>query len=481
MTRRVRGPSPLEQRSELSQMSHSTAAASAIMCAGLAITYLLLPEGGPVAIYRTAAIGAALAIGCGIFLETQGVRSLIRTDLLMLAALFGLTLVEFFFPQEAVEQMVTAQSATQGIEALFLGFCGLIIGRNFASKSRPVGASVELVQWNSATLFHVYVVIFCLGYLYMLIAVDFNPVELVNQMLAPRFSQSWQRGRLGGWSELLYEFSGLLLYLVPAIAGSILATPSRFTIAQKTIVILGLVFTLFYGFSSGTRNVFCIYLIIFLTSYISLKRHITWRRVIVLSCLAVGLLYLAAFYMLQFRTVGLERYAAGEHEAGYRKETLFVDNNLPIISQLTDVFPSRFDYLGWEVALLALLHPVPRALWPSKPEGLSISMEYALGLQGLTVSSTFVGESYMMGGYPAILLVGLLFGWLAGWWNRFGSDLRSHVSVVLYASGFFAATLSMRSLFFTTTAMLPTVAVWLYAKWHIPRMRRREVQPMSRK
>jgi hypothetical protein len=363
------------------------------MCAGLTITYLLLPEGGPGAIYRTAAIGAALAIGLGIFLETQGVRSLIRTDLLMLVSLFGLTLVEFFFPQEAVEQMVRAQSATQGVEALFLGFCGLIIGRNFASNSRPIGASAELVKWSSATLFRVYVVIFCLGYLYMLMAVGFDPVELVNQMLRPRFSQPWQRGQLGGWSELLFEFCGLVLYLVPAIAGSILATPSRFTILQKAIVIFGLIFTLFYGFSSGTRNVFCIYLIICLTSYLSFKRDITWKRVIVLSCVAVGLLYLAVFYMLQFRTVGLERYAAGEHGAGFREETLFVDNNLPIISKLTDVFPSRFDYLGREVALLAILHPVPRALWPSKPEGLSVSMEYALGLRGLTVSSTFVGES----------------------------------------------------------------------------------------
>ena len=53
----------------------------------------------------------------------------------------------------------------------------------------------------------------------MLIAVNFNPVELVNQMLAPRFTQPWQRGRLGGWGELLYEFCRLILYLVPAIAG----------------------------------------------------------------------------------------------------------------------------------------------------------------------------------------------------------------------------------------------------------------------
>jgi oligosaccharide repeat unit polymerase len=460
-------------------MARSTGAASVVMCAGLAITYLVLPEGGPVAIYRTAAIGAALAIGLGVFLEAQGVRSLIRTDLLMLVALFGLTLLEFFFPQEAVEHMVTAQSATQGVEALFLGFCGLIIGRNFTPKSRPIAPSAMLVQWSPATLFRVYVVILCLGYLYMLWAVGFDPVELVNQMLRPRFSQPWQRGQLGGWQELLYEFCELLLYLVPAVAGSILANPSRFAILQKAVVVSGLGLTLFYGFSSGTRNVFCIYLVLFVTSYILNKGNMTWKRVIVLSSVTAALLYLAAYHMLAFRTVGLGEY--GRETEGYNKETLFIDNNLPTISRLTDVFPNRYAYLGSELVFWSILHPVPRALWPSKPEKLSVSAEEALGMSGLTLSSTFVGEAYMVGGYPAILIVGLLFGWLGAWWNRFGLNLRSNVGLILYASGFFAAMLSMRSTIFTTTAMLPTFAIWLYAKRQRTRIQNREAQPVGRK
>src|SRR5262249_33693861 len=140
-----------------------------------------------------------------------------------------------------------------------------------------------------------------------------------------------------------------------------------------------------------------------------------------------------------------------------------------------------YGYLGLEFASFAILHPVPRALWPSKPQGLSVSAEDALGvsqnpgLRGLTVATTFVGEAYMMGGYTAVLMVGLLLGWLASWWNRFGLDLRSNASVVLYASGFFAAVLSMRSLVFTTTAMLPTIAIWLYAKRRRSRMQLRGV------
>jgi hypothetical protein len=471
-------------------MAHSRAAASIVMCAGLAITYLFLPDGGPVAIYRTAAIGAALAIGMGIFLEVQKVRSLIRTDFLMLIALFGLTLVEFFFPQEDLEQEIMAQSATHGVEALFIGFCGLIIGRNFCSRSRPAMASAVLVPWRPATLFRVYVVLLFFGYLNMFWTVDFDPVEFMHQMLRPRFSQPWSRATSGGLGDLFGTVSGLLVYLVPAIAGSILANSSRFTFSQKAIIVLGLVFTLFCGFSAGTRNVFCTYLIIFLASYILLKRNITWKRVIVLSGVAAVLLYSAAYYMLEFRQEGLENYIekVGSVEGkgavegkSWKRATLFIDDNLPTISALTDVFPNRFNYLGSELVFFAILRPVPRALWPAKPDKLSVSAEDALGLAGLTLSSTFVGESYMMGGYPAILMVGLFLGWLAGWWNRFGLDLRSNIGMILYVSAFFAAAASMRSIVFTTTAILPTVAIWLYAKWKRPRMQTLQVRPVDRR
>jgi hypothetical protein len=42
-----------------------------------------------------------VSVGAGLLLESGGrLLSLIRTDVLMLVALYGLTLVEFFFPQE---------------------------------------------------------------------------------------------------------------------------------------------------------------------------------------------------------------------------------------------------------------------------------------------------------------------------------------------------------------------------------------------
>jgi drug/metabolite transporter (DMT)-like permease len=209
--------------------------------------------------------------------------------------------------------------------------------------------------------------------------------------------------------------------------------------------------------------------VLLLGSYIVFGEKISWRRIAVLFALTAGVLYLGAYYMLQFRTIGMDAYLQGDIEVegrGWHGETLFIDNNLVTISQLTEVFPEQAPYLGFEMATYALLLPVPRVLWPDKPTKLSVNTADALGASqlGVSISSTFVGESYMMGGYPAVLMVGLLFGWLAGWWDRIGRELRSNLGIIIYASGFLTALGSMRSFLFTTTTLLPTFALWLYMK-----------------
>jgi hypothetical protein len=64
----------------------------------------------------------------------------------------------------------------------------------------------------------------------------------------------------------------------------------------------------------------------------------------------------------------------------------------------------------------------------------------------------------MAWGYVGVFVAGLFFGLLARWWGRFGHPRNSDLGVLIYASGFFAATISMRSLYVCTTAVLPTMA-----------------------
>jgi energy-coupling factor transporter transmembrane protein EcfT len=462
-------------------MIRSTVPMTVAMCAGLAATYAVLPDHSPTGIYFAAAIGVMAVLGAGLFFEARGqLRTLIRTDVVMLLALYGLTLVEFLFPQELVESQLDPQSATQSVELLLLGFGGILIGRCFAGRRRHTAVPGS-VQLSSKATFVLFVTTFCVSYLYMLSTVDFDPAKLVHEMMGPRFSQPWSRGALAeGLKDILSVAGELVRYLVPLLAGCILADRHRHSLPQLVVVAAGLAFTLFCAFAAGTRNVFAIYIILFLGAYVIFSPKIGWKRIAVLSAVASAVLGLSAYYMLQFRTVGLEAFINGETDNGFRTETLFVDNNLPVIGILTNVFPERTPYLGWEMITWSLLHPVPRMLWPGKPEKLSVEAADVLRVKNTTITSTFVGESYMMGGYAAVFGVALLFGWAAGWWDSFGHDLRSNINVVLYASGFFAATLSMRSMIWTTTAILPTIAIWLYLKLHEIMARPRMIRPADR-
>src|SRR5262249_22626352 len=153
----------------------------------------------------------------------------------------------------------------------------------------------------------------------------------------------------------------------------------RYSWPQLVVVVAGVAFTWFYGFAGGTRNTFAIYLVLFVGAYIMFGPTRNWMHTVLLLVVTGGVLGLSSYYMLQFRTVGLGAYIKGQTDSGYRQDTLFIDNDLPVIGMLINVFPNRRPYLGSEMATWALLHPVPRMLWAGKPEKLSVEVADALG------------------------------------------------------------------------------------------------------
>jgi oligosaccharide repeat unit polymerase len=305
-----------------------------------------------------------------------------------------------------------------------------------------------------------FLIVAALGYLHILLAVQFDILEAIRQMSLPRFSQSWARGKYGGLSTLLNEV-GLLIFLIPPLAGVVFAEFRRYRAASLFVMAAVLGLTLFKGFASGTRSVFLINLITFAIAYFVSKPKIKARDILLISVPIAAAAWIGSRYMLAFRQFGLARYDFDEFES----DTLFVDLNLINIARLTEVFPVRHEFLGFEIPYNALIRPIPRAIWPGKPEGLSVGIEEALGAKGLTVSATFVGEAYMAGGLFAVALAALIIGSLAATWNRVGEHLDNRFMQIFYASGFFAAALAMRSVLQVAPAILPLLALWLYGHY----------------
>jgi hypothetical protein len=336
-------------------------------------------------------------------------------------------------------------------------------------RTQPFAATLTR-DVPAAWLIVIFWVCFGIGYIHMFLAVNFDIAEMIEYFMAPRFSQPWQRGKFGDWKALLVEL-GLFIYLVPPLAGIMLARRARYPMFQLVFVTAALLFTFFYGFASGTRNVFAAYLVTFLIGYAFALAPGRRKELIILSVASAVIMLAATVLMLQFRSVGFKNFLTGNYEHHESKEQImFVDYNLYAIGKLVEVFPKYQAYLGMEVPYLALIRPIPRAVWPGKPEGLSASIEEALGMEGLTIAASFAGEAYMAGGNLAVFLIALFFGATTGWWSYLSSSRNSELGILIYASGFFAAVISMRSLFVFTTALMPTVAAIIIGTYAVRKL-----------
>jgi hypothetical protein len=447
-----------------------------IILVGIAVTYFMLPKGGPGAIFSGAAIGMGIALGIATGVEAcSGIRNLVRVDILMLWALYGLTLLEFLFPQPRVDILVSPEAAMSGTNAVLVGFAGLVVGRHLIparNTGRQLTGSPDL---SAGHIFWFFIASALLGYLHIFWAVSFDPYEVLRQMSLPRFSQAWSRGAIGDASALLNEV-GALIYLIPPIGGLIWARLSEYSIIQRAIVTIVLLFTLYFGFASGTRNVFATYIITFGCVYFLGRAEVGLRHVLALGVPLLGILFFGTVYMLELRGVGLENYSFTEKAD---ESSFFVDYNIINISRLTEVFPDTFDFLGLEIPFNAIIRPIPRALWSGKPIGLSVPIESALGVTGMTLSCTFIGEAYMAGGLVAVVAVSLLFGTLAEVWNRVGGNSDTQFALLLYVSGFLCAAIAMRSMLSMVPLILPTIALWLFGRLVLRRAKLLRVPPAA--
>lgn len=452
----------------------ATVASTGAFLIGLAIAYFSIPaSAAPSIMARSVAIITGIAFAVSIFLDSRkGLNNLFRTDLLCLVGLYFLTLVEFLFPQPDFDGLLTVEQTYKALSIVLAGMACLAIGRHLVAQKPMKASQLNFGDISNQLLFNIVVVSAFLGYLDMLLAVNFDVARMVDAMMAPRFAQPWGRGRFGDWRTFLTELN-LLLYIIPALAGVIWNRRRSFSIFQIAIVLILFLFTMFFGFAGGTRNIFIAYLAIFIAGYLVTLPKYNFKNVVIPLLLAVFITVFASYHMLEFRTIGLKAYLEDRVYAGNTgRETLSVDFNLWSIGLIADALPRKHEFLGFEVIYWALIRPVPRVLFPGKPEGLSISIEEIVDADGWTVSATYLGEAYMTGGMLGVIGISLFFGALAAWWNRMALQRQSAYAMMTYALGFAAAGITMRSLFWLTTMILPVVALLVLKKTRLVRLKR---------
>jgi hypothetical protein len=432
--------------------------ATFVVLVGFVLTSATLRGNTPSELAQTAAMGTGLSLSLFGLVEIRRSRqNLLRADLVCMAALYYLLFLEFLFPQPQFDEMARLGEVEPAIQVALGSMAAMALGRHCVSTRVRRWRLVGMYLPPSSLLF-LYWASFAVGYFHMLWAVDFNPMEMVRHFLGPRFSAPWQRGQFGDAAALLYEL-GATIYLVPPLAGIILARRRLYSRLQIFVALFGALFTFFYGFTTGTRSIMGAYLITFTVAYYYASTR-SRREIIALGSLVGAVMLASTVIGLEFRNIGVRAYLDDRSRSGPADRSFFVDYNLYTISQLVAVFPSRFPYLGWDVPEWVLVRVVPRALWPGKPNGERISPQtYVDVSEGTTLATTFIGESYMGAGPLGAVVAGFGLGFLAMWWTRKTFSTRSDFGILLYGSGFFAVVITMRSLYMLPVAILPTIAV----------------------
>jgi oligosaccharide repeat unit polymerase len=439
---------------------------TACLVFGAMLAYSLYP-----AVQSATEMARIVAISIGIALlvsfsfdSRRGIRNLLRSDVLCLLAIYGLTLLEFLFPQVKFNEMATPEQTSTALNIVLVGISAMAIGRHLVAQRSVASPDLNFQEISNNTIFLLFLISAFLGYLAILLSVNFNLLEVGENLLKPRFAQPWSRGRLGGWDSLIYEL-GLLRYSLSPLAALLLNRRQSFSSLKLVLVLSITGFTWFYDFASGTRNILIIDIATFVMAYVLTLPKNTIQNTLMPIVLSIVLIFSASYHMLEFRQMGLGAYINNYADASEdSRETLAVDYNLASIGQLASAFPEQHPFLGLEVLTWALIKPVPRAFWPGKPEGLSVSIEQIMSAQGWTVASTYLGESYMMGGMVGVILISLFLGMLSTWWNRMAMQQQSDYGLVIFALGCFAALIAMRSMFWLTTAMLPVIALVSFRK-----------------
>ena len=125
---------------------------------------------------------------------------------------------------------------------------------------------------------------------------------------------------------------------------------------------------------------------------------------------------------------------------------LRVDDNFLRLAQTTVIFPEYHEHTTWHYVLWVMVRPIPRLFWPGKPLDPGFNLAQFLGREGVSYTSSVIGELYMAGGFIGVVLGGWLYGRLAGALSRLLMEQGTVSALVIYSIGLLALFAGMRSM-----------------------------------
>lgn len=315
---------------------------------------------------------------------------------------------------------------------------------------------------DGKTIWRLVPICFILGMLNYLYAVGFDVPLMFSYLGEQRWSAPWGRAQLGGWGSFIDQMP-YFGYVLPSLT-ALLIVRRGFAFQTWVAIVLSGIMLAFLSQGGGRRiiGVTCGAAIIV---WVQSQPSLNLRKVVSAGAAMIGLLW-AMQFMLNIRTVGYQEFMfRGESEYDY----LHVDDNFLRLAQIIQLVPAQHDYVYFQQLIFTAVRPVPRVFWPGKPVDSGFDLPTEVGLKGVSLSSSILGEWYLTYGWIAVLLGGYLHGRLA----RSANVLQeSTANPIVFALAVMVLVSGMRSM-----QDLVIMSYALVAWWGANRLSARRVLP----
>lgn len=313
------------------------------------------------------------------------------------------------------------------------------------------------------TLFGIGIVAFCLAFLRFAIPAEFNLGVMLATFSESRWAAPWSRGALGGWDSFL-DHVGYFGYVLPPITAFL--ARRKGLLHWRTLILLGLTLIILALFATGGgRRIVGVMVGSGLVVWFLSSRLPSRKDLLILGACGVGLLMFMQS-MLVYRGTGITAAFSEETEVEEedKPDTLRVDDNFLRLAQVIHIVPDLHPHAGMQYVFFIAVRPVPRVLWPDKPLNPGFDLPAFLGMRGVSLTMSLVGELYLAFGFLGCVGGGLALGYLA---NTLAQVLKAGATpgaLIIFGGGLLALFAGMRS-GIELVLMSYGVLAWIALAW----------------
>jgi len=301
-----------------------------------------------------------------------------------------------------------------GIKGAFIAIGLFVSGVWLASLSKPWKLPQSLLKSTNHSLggkstFKLILIFFSLSIFKYAYPCQFNPTIMLFYAGQNRWDAPWNRGMLGGWDAFLDHLS-YFGYLLPTLTLILFLQYRKINFQVILSILFSLIIILFLSHGGGRRVVGVVVGAALIYWFIQLREIKIWH--ILSALLMTGTLLFFLQLILEYRNVGFQEiYKTGKIEL--KRDKIHIDDNFLRLSQIIDLVPDKYPFVYQQQIVYVLVRPIPRVFWPGKPINAGFDLTSAVGLSGLSLSTSVIGELYLSWGFIFVLIGAWFYGKLA--------------------------------------------------------------------